>query len=82
MKPIKFKEATIELQKPKNMTEEECSPLWVFQDSKENISCWKAPFWTRVKFLFHGKVWLGILSGTTQPPCWVDVTNTVFLKDE
>lgn len=30
MKPIKFKEANRQLQKPSSMTDEECKPLWVY----------------------------------------------------
>jgi hypothetical protein len=81
MKPIKFKEATIELTRPSNMTPDECGSLFVHQHpTGVCISAWKASFWKRLKFLFHGKVWLGVHSGSTQPPVWVDCTNTVFLK--
>lgn len=63
------------------MTDEECSSLNIFQTPDGAcISCWTAPFWQRVKFLFHGKIWLGVLSGQTQPPVWLDCTKTVFLK--
>lgn len=30
MKPIKFEEANRQLLKPCSMTDEECSPLWVY----------------------------------------------------
>lgn len=83
MKPLHFKEAQIELKKPSSMTEEECGSLWIYQtESGECISLWSTSFWERVKFLFHGKLWLGVLSGKTQPPVWVDMTKTVFLKEE
>ena len=78
MKPIKFKEANKNLSKPSSMTDEECGSLWVFNDGEQCISCWKVPFWKRIKMLFHGRVWLSINSGNTQPPCWVDVASTVF----
>ena len=78
MLPIKFKEANKNLAKPKGMTDEECGSLWVFSDGKQCISCWKVPFWKRIKMLFHGKVWLSIRTGSTQPPCWIDVDSTVF----
>lgn len=82
MKPIYFKEATQELKKPSTMTDEECSSLYVYQ-SKEGtcISLWKATLWQRVKFLFHGRVWLGVYSGKTQPPVWLDCNKTVFVKE-
>jgi len=81
MKAINFKEATVELSKPESMTDDECYSLPIHQtEGGTCISCWKASFWQRVKFLFHGKIWLGVLSGITQPPVWVDCTNTVFIK--
>lgn len=81
MKPQRFKEANIELKKPSNMTDEECSSLWVNNEHGDCISCWSVPFWSRVKFLFHGKIWLGVM-GKTQPPVWLDCTKTVFVKQK
>lgn len=78
MTPVKFKEANKNLLKPSNMSDDECGSLWVFNDGEQCISCWKVPFWKRIKLIFHGKVWLSIMSGNTQPPCWVDVDTTVF----
>lgn len=79
MKPLNFKESNIELKKPSSMTDEECSSLFVHRSETECISCWTAPFWERIKFLFHGKIWLGAY-GKSQPPVWLDCTKTVFLK--
>lgn len=82
MKPKFFKEYTAELKKPESMTDEECSSLYVHQDriNQTCISLWTVPFWQRVKFLFHGHIWLGVLSGKTQPPVWLNCTKTVFIK--
>jgi hypothetical protein len=86
MKPLKFKEATIELKKPASMTDEECSSLWIFQSKRngynECISLWSVSLWQRLKFLFHGKLWLGVVSGKSQPPVWLDMTKTVFIKEK
>jgi len=83
MKPKQFKEATIELKKPASMTDEECGSLFIHQSDKgECISLWTTSFWERLKFLFHGKLWIGVLSGKTQPPVWLDMTNTVFFKSD
>lgn len=80
MKPKFFKEASVELKKPESMTDSECGSLWVHQTKDgQCISLWTAPFWTRLKFLFHGNLWLGVLSGSSQPPVWLDITKTVFL---
>lgn len=82
MKPLNFKEATIELKKPSSMTEDECGSLYVHRsENGECISLWTTSFRERLKFLFHGKLWIGILSGNTQPPVWLDCTKTVF-KDK
>lgn len=83
MKPIKFKQATVELQKPENMTDEECSPLWVFIDNNTTcISCWRLSWKERFKLLFHGNIWLSILSGKTQPPVWLSADKTVFINEK
>jgi len=81
MKPVKFKEANKNLLKPSSMTDDECGSLWVFNDDTQCISCWKVPFWNRIKLLFHGNVWLSIFGGNTQPPCWVYVNKTIFKKN-
>lgn len=80
MKPLYFKEATIELKKPQSMTDDECGSLWVHKSQGQCISLWTVPFWQRVQFLFHGKLWLGVVSGNTQPPVWLDMTKTIFIK--
>jgi len=81
MNPKHFKEATIELKKPEGMTDDECGSLHIFQqDNGTCISLWTVSFWERLKFLFHGHIWLGVLSGTTQPPVWLDCKKTVFIK--
>lgn len=83
MKPLHFKEAQIELKKPASMTDEECGSLWIHRSKKnECISLWTTSFWERLKFLFHGKLWIGILSGQTQPPVWLDMKKTMFIQEK
>lgn len=81
MKPIKFKQANKNLLKPDSMTDEECSSLWVHTDGKQCLSCWKLNFKQRISALIFGKVWMCILSGSTQPPVWLDCTREVFEND-
>ena len=81
MTPIKFKEANVNLEKPQDMTDEECKSLAVYTDGRECISCWKMSFKERLSALIHGKVWLSVLSEQTQPPVWIDCTKTVFEKE-
>lgn len=81
MKPLKFKEATKELKKPSSMSDKECGSLFIYEDGNTCISLWSTSFWNRLKFLFHGKIWLGVYSGSgSQPPVWLDCTKTVFIK--
>ena len=77
MKPLKFPGA-VELKKPPSMIDEECSSLWIHRQDNTCISLWTASFWQRLKFLFHGHIWIGILSGQTQPPIWLDCQDDIF----
>lgn len=79
MKPIDFKQSTKVLQRPSTMTESECQSLPVWCDGKQCVSCWKPTLKERLNILFRGKVWLGVLSGKTQPPVFVAGEN-VFSK--
>ncbi len=80
MKPINFKESNEVLHKPSNMTDKECGSLHIYSDGKQCISCWKANWVERLKFLFTGKVWLGVMNGFTQPPVW-NTINKPFEKE-
>ena len=71
MKSIDFPQSTKVLQKPSTMSDNECSSLHVWNDGKQCVSCWKPTFKERMNILFGGKVWLGVLSGKTQPPVFV-----------
>lgn len=75
MKPIDFKQSTKVLQKPSTMTDNECASLHVWSDGNQCVSCWKPTFKERLNILFGGKVWLGVLSGGTQPPVFVSGLN-------
>ncbi len=81
MKPIEFKEQTKILQKPEGWTNEQCSPLAVFNDGRQNISCWVGDLRDRLKFLLTGKIWLRVHSGTTQPPVSL-ATNYPFVVNK
>lgn len=73
MRPIEFPEQTKILQKPKDMTDEECQPMAVWSDGKQCISCWVGNWKERLKFLFSGRIYLSVITGmSTQPPVWVN----------
>lgn len=80
MKPIKFKEQNIIYTKPESMTDEECGSLPTYQGDGKIISCWKMSIKERIKVLFSGVIWFGVLT-QRQPPIWLDV-DTPFEKEE
>ncbi len=82
MEPIKFEEANAELLKPKSMTDEECVSLPVFRDGDQCISRWKLSWLERFSIFFSGMIWVGVLSGVTQPPIWLSVEESVFNHPE
>jgi hypothetical protein len=76
MKPIDFKQRTHVLDKPRNMTEEQCSSLPVFKymnecGFNEVVSCWRPTWRERLSILLFGKIWLGVCGSKTQPPVWL-----------
>ena len=79
MKPIDFPQSTKVLQRPSTMTDKECASLHVWSDGNQCVSCWKPTFKERLNILFGGKVWLGVLSGKTQPPVFVS-GKQIFYK--
>ncbi len=82
MNPAPFKESNRTLRKPDSMTDEECGSLDVFTDGKVCISCWQLSFAERIQLLLFGRLWLCIVSGPTQPPVWLRVCKTVFVKEK
>jgi hypothetical protein len=71
MIPIGFFEQTRVLRKPANMTDEECAPLPIHTDGKQCISCWQPSWRELIEIIFRRRVWIGVLSGQTQPPIWL-----------
>lgn len=71
MKPIDFPQSTKVLQKPGTMTDEECASLHVWSDGKQCVSKWHLSIWERIKVLFGQDIWLGVMSGKTQPPVFL-----------
>jgi len=65
---MNFEEWNKVLLKPRDMSDSECAPLPIFTDGKTCVSCWKAGLMERFRVLFGGKVWLMVMSGTSQPP--------------
>jgi hypothetical protein len=69
--PVQFPEANGTLGKPQGMSDEECGPLPVYRDGQQCISCWRfTPEEMEVLLQTHC-VFVGVLSGQSQPPIWV-----------
>lgn len=81
MKPVDFDESNIVLGPPESMTEEECGNLPVFTDGRLCVSRWKLSPEELETIQRTGSVWLAIVSGSTQPPVWLSVEETVFISE-
>ena len=59
MKPIEFKEQTVVYAKD----QPEYLPLPVFKTSDGEVtSCWKLTFVEKLSVLFHGKIWINLMT--------------------
>nr|DAK90139.1 MAG TPA: hypothetical protein [Caudoviricetes sp.] len=76
LKPINFKLANRKLYAPSV----EKIPLPGWTNGVQCVSCWKCSFLDRLKILFTGRVWAGIMSGRTQPPMWI-AADYPFVED-
>lgn len=76
MEPKRFKESNITFTKPGSMPD--CSDLPAYRNKNQIISCWKASWRDRLKILFRGEIWIGIV-GQAQPPMWTD-SNVPFYR--
>lgn len=75
MKPIDFKQSTKVLQRSSDMTDDGCAALPVWSDGMQCVSCWKPSLSERISLVFGGQVWLGVASGSTQPPVFLSGKN-------
>lgn len=80
MNPIHFPEKNKVLQPPIGAASKVVSiePLAVWTDGEQCISCWRMTWRERLFALFHGRVWLAVLSGPTQPAVWIQAERTPF----
>ncbi len=86
MKPILFKCANRELLPPIERKHSanvvEISPLPVWTDNEQCVSCWQMTLRERLSALLFGRVWLAVLSGKTQPPVCVMASRGYFRERE
>jgi hypothetical protein len=78
MEPIAFDGAEFEL----GDADGPFGLLPTYTDGEQCLTCWRMGFIDRIRALIFGRVWVGVLSGTTQPPIWLDCRQTVFEKAE
>lgn len=66
MKPIKFEDNCVMF--AENQPEYETPPVLIVEDAmgKTYTSCWRLSLWERIKMLFVGRIYIGILG--LQPP--------------
>ncbi len=75
MRAVDFPERNKVLQKPKGATDEECFDLEIFTDGSQCVSCWELNKEELELIQKTGRIYLGILSGQTQPPVWLSIEN-------
>jgi hypothetical protein len=83
MRPIPFKYANAQLNPPDadySADVASVSPLPIWTNGEQCVSCWKMSLWERIVALFVGRVWLAVLSGYRQPPVSLTVART-YLKE-
>ena len=76
MKHSKFKYSNIEI---KNTDSENDEVFHICFVQNSCLSLWRTSFWNRLKFLFHGKIWLTI-KGDSQPSVALSCKKEIFEK--
>lgn len=77
MKPIHFKQSNASQPKPMEIGETVQQYIPTYQDVDQVASCWTASLWQRLKFLFHGRVWV-VFPGSEQPPFWMACKKNII----
>lgn len=67
MRGSKFPQATRALRAPKGQNEDDCVPLYVYQDGELVISRWELDDDDRARIAAGGPIWL-LVRGVTMPP--------------
>lgn len=84
MRPTKFEYANRELGAPEGEYSENVAgidPLPIWTDGEQCVSCWRMSWRERLSALLFGRIWLAVLSGSTQPPVCIEATR-VYLYEE
>lgn len=81
MKPVEFKEMNTVLNKPDNMTDDECQSLPCFRDGQQTISKWELDEAEKKHVAEKGYIWIRVLAGPTSPPILPEAEETVFISE-
>lgn len=83
MTPNNFRYATLTLQpgdKAYSSNVLAVEPLPVWTDDEQCVSCWRMTWRERLSALAFGRVWIAVLSGSTQPPISASVAREYFME--
>lgn len=78
MEPKEFPQVNRRLAAPAGMTPEQVGTLPIFSDGQYCVSLWQMTWQERLSALWHGHVWLYVMTGNTQPPVALEVTHDLF----
>lgn len=78
IKPIEFVKQNINFTKPEGL--DDCDTLPAYTDGEQCISCWQFSLRERIKILFTGKLWVGVL-GRRPLPMWLDARYPFTVLD-
>jgi len=83
MKPVAFRLSNKVLRPgggeySENVTGVDPLPIWT--DGEQCVSCWRMSLHERLAALLFGRVWVSVLSGSTQPPFCVTAERE-YLKE-
>lgn len=81
MKPIPFIESNGVRTPPQESHGHEISSLEVWTDGEQCISRWQMSWRERLSALIHGKVWVAVLSGITQPPIAIFTQTPISFQE-
>ena len=83
MKAVNFKYSNITLQPSGKKYSENVTtvtPLPIWTDGEQCLSCWKMSLSERFSALIFGRVWISVLTGQTQPPIFAAAAKE-YLKE-
>ncbi len=82
MIPIKNEFVNRTLNPPQGYSENEIGKLHVWTDDSQCVSEWRLSFKERISALLFGRIWLSVLSGSTQPPVCLTARRKFLVHKE